>query len=84
MSGSVLRRLGKLEGLMHPTEGTDLAMLIEDGRRRARTTPDASRHAESCARLAEMQARHAERPLRGLELAMMHGLERAQADAVVA
>lgn len=34
MSGSVLRRLGKLEGLMHPTEGTDLAMLIENRQRR--------------------------------------------------
>jgi len=79
MSGSVLRRLGKLEGLMHPTEGTDLAMLVEDGRRRARTIPDAELRADSAARLAEMQARHAERPLRGLELAMMHGLERAQA-----
>lgn len=34
----------------------------------------------SALRLAEMQTRHAEHPLRGLELAMMHGLERVHAE----
>ncbi len=65
---------------MHPTEATDLAVLIEAGRRRARTMTPGEQEAEAAARLAEMQARHAERPLRGLELAMMHGLERVHAE----
>lgn len=84
MSGSVLRRLGKLEGLMHPTEGTDLAMLVEDGRRRAHSMTPAELRAAGAARLAEMQTRHAERPLRGLELSMMLGVERAQASGAAA
>lgn len=81
MIGSALRRLTKLEATMHPTEATDLAVLIEAGRRRAHVTPQAELRAASADRLAGMLARHAERPLRGLELAMMRGLERVHADA---
>lgn len=84
MIGSALRRLTKLEATMHPTEATDLAVVIEAGRRRVRTMTSAELHAEGAERLAGMQARHAERPLRGLELAMMHGLERVRAGEVAA
>ena len=69
---------------MHPTEATDLAVALEAGRRRMRSMTEAELHAERVDRLARMQARHAERPLRGLELAMMHGLERAHAGEAAA
>lgn len=84
MIGSSLRRLTKLEATMHPTEATDLAVLIEAGRRRAHSMTPAELRADSAARLAEMQARHAERPLRGLELSVMLGMERAQASGAAA
>ena len=84
MSGSVLRRLTRLEANMQPDDAPDLAALISAGRKRAQSMTPAELHAESIARLAAMRSRHAERPLRGLELQMMHGLERVCADEAAA
>ena len=84
MSGSVLRRLTKLEASMQPDDAPDLAAQITAGRKRAQSMTPAELQAEGMARLAGMRSRHAERPLRGLELEMMHGLKRMLATGAAA
>ena len=77
MNTSVERRLARLEAGSgsHPLDG--LAERLEAARKRARTeTPEEARQRHEKG-LAEWSARHAIRPLRGLQLWLLNSYRRA-------
>lgn len=80
MTNAIQRRLGRLDSESVTGLG-DIPAILEAGRQRARGMTLEEQALERAARLAGMRAQHAERPLRGLALLMLEGLEHAAAQA---
>jgi hypothetical protein len=72
---NLIRRLERLEASARPQ--LNLAAVLERGRQRLRGMTDVQRQDEAASRLESFQCLDAAKPLQGLSLAILRGLERA-------